>query len=42
LISIEEALGLTFEALSSLSQLRLLRGEGGQIVLFALRPILVE
>jgi hypothetical protein len=42
LVGIEEALSLPFEALASLSQLCLLGGERGQIVLFALRPGVME
>ena len=42
LIGIQQALTLPFEALAALHQLCLLGGERGQIVLFALRPALVE
>jgi len=42
LIGIQPALTLAFEALPALEQLGLLGSQCGQIVLFALRPGLVE
>jgi hypothetical protein len=42
LVGIEEPLTLPFEALSALHYLGLLGSERGKILLFALRPCLVE
>jgi len=42
LIGIKEAVILPFEALAAVLQLRLLRGERGQIMLLALCPALMQ
>jgi len=42
LIRVEQALALAFEPLPPLQELRLLRGQCGQIVLLGLRPALMQ